>query len=67
MIAFRETTSSKLVAAVDDFTDLSKDKNAYLIKPPAAGMKRNPLPRKPRTTRGKSSVEETTPGELDLG
>ena len=32
-IAFRETASSKLVAAVDDFTDLSKDTERYLIKP----------------------------------
>lgn len=30
-IAFRETSSAKLVEAVDDFTDLSQDKTRYLI------------------------------------
>jgi uncharacterized LabA/DUF88 family protein len=30
--AFRETSASKLVAAVDDFTDLSKNTDRYLIK-----------------------------------
>jgi uncharacterized LabA/DUF88 family protein len=34
-IAFRETASSKLVGAVDDFTDLSKDKDRYLITTPS--------------------------------
>ena len=34
-IAFRETTSSKLVGAVDDFIDLSKDKERYLINAPS--------------------------------
>jgi len=32
-IAFRETTSAKLISAVDDFIDLSKDVDRYLIKP----------------------------------
>jgi len=36
VLAFRETSSSKLVAAVDDYTDLSKDLNRYLLKPPTA-------------------------------
>ena len=31
-IAFGETTSAKLIEAVDDFTDLSKDKRRFLIK-----------------------------------
>ncbi|MEK9151892.1 MAG: NYN domain-containing protein [Patescibacteria group bacterium] len=40
-IAFRETASSKLVAAVDDFVDLSQDKDRYLIKP-RGGVRRAP-------------------------
>lgn len=32
IMAFRETTSTKLLEAVDDFTDLSKSKDKYLIK-----------------------------------
>lgn len=40
-IAFRETSSSKLVAAVDDFTDLSKDTDRFLIKAPG-GRRRPP-------------------------
>ena len=31
VMAFRETASSKLVEAVDDFTDLSRDQERYLI------------------------------------
>ena len=31
-IAFGKTTSAKLIEAVDDFTDLSKDKRKFLIK-----------------------------------
>lgn len=31
VIAFRETTSSKLIEAVDDFTDLGEDPKKYLI------------------------------------
>src|SRR5688572_32227269 len=54
VIAFRETTSSKLVAAVDDFTDLSADKDRYLIKPPPPGAKKN-LPRQPRGRDRKST------------
>lgn len=50
-IAFRETASSKLVAAVDDFIDLSKDKERFLIKPPQGGAKKNP-PRQPRAAKG---------------
>lgn len=34
-MAFRETASSKLVGAVDGFTDLSQDQERYLIKPPS--------------------------------
>ncbi|HTK05317.1 MAG TPA: NYN domain-containing protein [Candidatus Eisenbacteria bacterium] len=67
VIAFRETTSGKLVAAVDDFTDLSADKDRYLIKPPAPGAKKNP-PRQPRG-RGRAerrprtaAAEERQPG-----
>ncbi len=32
VIAFAESASAKLVEAIDDFTDLSKDKKRYLIK-----------------------------------
>lgn len=33
VIAFRETASTKLVGAADDFTDLSQDKDRFLLKP----------------------------------
>lgn len=49
-IAFRETSSAKLVAAVDDFTDLSKNKDRYLIKPNAGFRGRQRRPTKPRST-----------------
>ncbi len=62
VVAFRETTSSKLVEAVDDFTDLSKNKDKYLIKPPAPGVKRNPVR---RTRIPKIKTADTN--ELDLG
>lgn len=74
VIAFRETASSKLVDVVDDFTDLSKDKERFLIKPPAAGMKKNPSPttvqqgsrrrRAPRTDGGRR--QEPPSGDLKL-
>lgn len=41
-IAFGNTTATKLKEAVDDFTDLSKDLERYLIKPPQDGAKKNP-------------------------
>jgi uncharacterized LabA/DUF88 family protein len=31
-VAFGETTSGKLIGAVDDFTDLSENKKKFLIK-----------------------------------
>ncbi len=67
VIAFRETTSTKLVEAVDDFTDLSKDKEKFLIKPPAPGMKRNPGARRTRTPRGEKETGKNTSDDLDLG
>lgn len=70
VIAFRETTSGKLVAAVDDFTDLSSDKERFLIKPPPAGAKKNP-PRQPARARprgrGRQAEEKKgNAGDLEL-
>jgi len=42
VLAFRETSSSKLVAAVDAYTDLSKDKERFLLKPPSAQRRERP-------------------------
>lgn len=65
-IAFRETASSKLVAAVDDFTDLSKEKERYLIKPPVGGQ-RNPKPsRQPRVPRTPMAKATRKPADDDL-
>lgn len=50
VLAFRETSSAKLVAAVDDFTDLSKNKERYLINPTGFRGGRPPRRNKPRTT-----------------
>lgn len=36
--AFRETTSSKLIEAVDDYIDLSSDKERFLIKSGGSGQ-----------------------------
>ena len=36
VIAFRETSSAKLVAVADDYMDLSKDQERFLLKPPSA-------------------------------
>ncbi len=79
VIAFRETASSKLVDVVDDFTDLSKDKERFLIKPPVAGMKKNPPPqqagggrrrRAPRSNGGRGPESKPEPkisgGDLTL-
>ena len=55
VIAFRETTSSKIIGVADDFVDLSKDKDRFLIKPPTGGAKRNPQ----RTSRGARSSKTT--------
>jgi uncharacterized LabA/DUF88 family protein len=66
-IAFRETASSKLVAAVDDFTDLSKDKERFLINPPQEGAAKKssatPTFRKPaaKTPRRSAPARRTTP------
>jgi uncharacterized LabA/DUF88 family protein len=46
--AFRETSASKLVASVDDFTDLSKNTDRYLIKQTGFRRQRRSGP-KPRT------------------
>lgn len=40
--AFGNTTATRLKEAVDDFTDLSKDLERYLIKPPQDGAAKNP-------------------------
>jgi len=46
VMAFRETSSSKLVEEVDDFTDLSKDQKRYLIPTRFSG--RQPAVSKPQ-------------------
>lgn len=46
VMAFRETSSSKLVDAVDDFTDLSRDQERYLI--PTRHAARSPGARAPK-------------------
>ncbi|MEY4722918.1 MAG: hypothetical protein RLZZ324_431 [Candidatus Parcubacteria bacterium] len=59
VIAFRETTSSKLVGVADDFIDLSKEMEKYLIKPPTGGATRNPQRgRSPRPPKGGSVERE---------
>ncbi len=64
VIAFGNTTSSKLKDAVDDFTDLSKDLERYLIRPPQDGASKNTArgdrpSAAPRTTGGRTVT--TTP------
>lgn len=54
VLAFRETSSSKLVAVVDDYTDLSKDLNRFLLKPPVA-------PRRERQSNSSSTRTTRTP------
>lgn len=39
VMAFRETSSTKLVEVADDFTDLSKDQDRFLIKPASGGRR----------------------------
>lgn len=55
VIAFRETTSAKIIGVADDFIDLSKDKERFLIKPPTGGASKNPErgARTPRVVRGR--------------
>ncbi len=53
-IAFRETAASKLVAAVDDFVDLSQDKDRYLIK---SGSRPRGGRRAPRSTQQREERE----------
>jgi uncharacterized LabA/DUF88 family protein len=48
--AFRESSSSKLIEAADDFTDLSQDQAAYLIKPRGRGRPLSSRPSKPRSS-----------------
>ena len=47
-MAFRETTSSKLIESVDGFTDLSAQKNLFLISS-ARQQTRSTNSRRPRT------------------
>lgn len=49
-MAFRESTSSKLVEAVDDFTDLSKDQESFLIQSRHLGKPTAHLTPKPAPT-----------------
>jgi uncharacterized LabA/DUF88 family protein len=44
VMAFRETTSSKLIEAADDFTDLSKQQELFLIRSRSAGRGRHAAP-----------------------
>ena len=62
VIAFRETTSSKLVEAVDDFVDLSKDQDRYLIKP-SGGRKPSSRNSSPRNQR---QPKPTSPDDLEF-
>lgn len=59
VMAFRETTSSKLIEACDDFTDLSKGLDRYLIKPPTGGVRKNPQ----RSTRRRGADLPSKSGE----
>ncbi len=56
--AFGNTTATKLKDAVDDFTDLSKDLERYLIKPPQDGASKNPTV---RTTGGRTVATAQRP------
>lgn len=48
VIAFKETTSGKLIEAADDYINLSDDKARYLLNPPAG---RGPQPQRPQPER----------------
>lgn len=50
VMAFRETASSKLVEAVDDFTDLSRDQERYLIPTRHTGRSQGARAPKPAPT-----------------
>jgi uncharacterized LabA/DUF88 family protein len=50
VMAFRETSSSKLVEEVDDFTDLSRDQERYLIPTRHAGRAHGARAPKPAPT-----------------
>ncbi len=65
-ISFKETTSAKLLAAVDDYINLSDDKDRYLIKP-QAGFRRQPGRGGQRGGRPHSGSSSRTPtDELNL-
>ena len=50
VMSFRETTSSKLIEVVDDFTDLSQNKDRYLMKVGEIGRTEAPV-RERKTSR----------------
>jgi uncharacterized LabA/DUF88 family protein len=56
-IAFRETSSTKLVEAVDDFINLSEEKDRYLIKTPFR-------PHQPRPNKRGAGSGEVVPPRL---
>lgn len=68
-LAFRETASSKLISTVDDFVDLSKDKERFLIKPPQGGAKKNPprQPRAPKAGRGRAERRSAPQAQQPAG
>jgi uncharacterized LabA/DUF88 family protein len=78
VIAFRETSSGKLVEVADDYTDLSKEKERFLIKPPQSGVTKNPprpqrpqrqprQPRAPKPAGGRGGRRgDAAPGGGDL-
>jgi uncharacterized LabA/DUF88 family protein len=55
VISFRETTSTKLIEAADDFTDLSQDQDRFLIKSRSAGRPMNR--RLPPPTTGSGEID----------
>lgn len=61
-IAWRETTSAKLIAAVDDFIDLSQDTDKYLIKQ-QSGARRAPSRRAGTRTLRTSATDK---GDLSI-
>lgn len=69
VVAFGQTTATKLKEACDDFTDLGRDLERYLIKPPA-GASRGSAPRATGSTtaqRGTKGRNEGSPYETDKG
>jgi len=69
VMAFRETSSSKLVEEVDDYIDLSKDQQRYLIptrftgRAPAAGKSQARAPKPaPTADDGRSEHQRDAAG-----